>query len=57
MGAPSKHGHYIGYPFEWVIVMRYFQSQQLFSRASWAQKQVFAGTMSALELLLLNKVD
>ena len=50
-------GRIRAYPFEWVIVMRYFQSQQLFSRASWAQKQVFAGTMSALELLSLNMVD
>ena len=34
--------------------MRDVQSQQLFSRASCAQKQVFAGTMSALELRSLN---
>ena len=39
-----------------VTAITMFQSQQLFSRASCAQKHVFAGTISALELLSLNRV-
>jgi hypothetical protein len=32
-----------------LLISRFDQSQQLFSMLSCAQKQVFAGTMSALE--------
>lgn len=38
-----------------LVKSRITQSQQDFAKASWAQKQVLAGTMSARELRSLNR--